>query len=424
MNKPDAQVSIIIPTHNRAEMLRQNLLALAKQRPLDGKMQVIIGADGCHDSTMGMLREMRERDDLPFHLEWFENAHKGPAATRNQAARMSSGEYLIFLDDDIEPSPGLVQAHLNALRSHNRRVSIGYLPVQPSVPDGYFSTELRGWWESMFEAMRDPSHRFGYTDLLSGNFAMHRALFEQAGGFAEDMHCHEDFQLGYALLQLGAELTFTEAAWGIHHEKTTLQRSLERKIAEGIADCQVGERHPELKGTLLMERLLRGPFLLRLLMRLAINWPALGDRLARVLQAGLPIVERLNRYAIWRKILMALLGYWYWRGVRRRLSSLKQIQDFLADRGEASSLPDYFLDLQHGMVEARARLDKDRPDAAQVFYGRRWVGVLPALAGCEPLSGRQLDALILTRLRSSLLTELTKAGKPGSEPLKKWLIGK
>ena len=81
----------------------------------------------------------------------------------------------------------------------------------------FFGVTLRGWWDAMFERMREPGHRFSYKDLLSGNFSIRRSLFRQVGGFNERLPCHEDYELGFRLIRSGARLTFAEAAAGWHH---------------------------------------------------------------------------------------------------------------------------------------------------------------------------------------------------------------
>ena len=72
------------------------------------------------------------------------------------------------------------------------------------------------WWEDMFHPMRDPGYAYTYKNLLSGNFSLARVLFARVGGFDATLRVHEDYELGYRLLQAGARFHFAEAAAGLH----------------------------------------------------------------------------------------------------------------------------------------------------------------------------------------------------------------
>jgi glycosyltransferase involved in cell wall biosynthesis len=106
---PDLTVSIVIPTHNRRDSVERALRALTRQTYPLAASEVIVVADGCTDGTPEISRA-----GWPFPLRIMEEASRGPAAARNRGAAVATGELLIFLDDDIEVSPGFVAAHVRA----------------------------------------------------------------------------------------------------------------------------------------------------------------------------------------------------------------------------------------------------------------------------------------------------------------------
>ena len=120
------------------------------------------------------IRPHWRRSSGRFRVRVLEQPHRGPAAARNRGAAAATGDLLIFLDDDIEVLPGFVAAHVEAHATPDS-VAIGYLPPQLQGRRDLFSVMLRAWWEAMFERMRDPGHRFAYSDLLSGNFSLSRS---------------------------------------------------------------------------------------------------------------------------------------------------------------------------------------------------------------------------------------------------------
>ena len=245
-------ISVIIPSHNRRILLQQVLDTLAEQTFPADQFEVIVVLDGCTDESIDMLRKR----SVPFSLHVIEQEPMGASAARNHGAKEAAGDLLIFLDDDIVPVPDFIRAHVNAHQGSNVPVVIGYSPAIPEE-NTFFSLELRGWWEAMFRSMRQPGHRFLFSDMLSGNFSISRDVFHTIGGFDLNFAVHEDYEFGVRLIQAGIPFAFEPKAVGMHHEKTDMKRSLHRKYQEGIADIQLGRMYPELIPHLLITRLIK-----------------------------------------------------------------------------------------------------------------------------------------------------------------------
>ena len=161
----------------------------------------------------------------------------------------------------------------------------------------------------MVERMREPGHRFRYSDLLSGNFSIGRSLFARVGGFDEALRCHEDYELGLRLIDAGARFRFTAEAAGWHHEHTDLARALTRKRDEGRADVALARRYPALAPALPLSRpqdhlTVRG----RTLAKLALGSPGAGDLLEAACRSVLPMLEAARLRARWRRLLEDLLS--------------------------------------------------------------------------------------------------------------------
>lgn len=391
MRSVERTVSIVIPTHNRLASVERTLRALATQTCPLSRVEVIVVADGCTDGTSGI-----SRDGWPFPLRVLEQPGLGPAAARNHGAASAIGERLIFLDDDIEPFPGFVTAHLRAHADcHSATVGIGYLPPDVQGRRDFFAIMLRAWWEAMFERMREPGHRFAYSDLLSGNFSVGRMLFARVGGFDQALRCHEDYELGVRLIRAGARLEFLPDAAGWHHDHTDLQRALGRKRDEGRADVALAARHPELAAVLPLSRV--GGHLARrgrLLRKVALEYPDTGDLIEASFRSVLPLLEIARSRTRWRRLLDALLSYWYWRGVGESLAGapLASVSGLTAPHIAAHDL-----DLRNGLDTAMRELDAFAPAAIRLLWGRLVVGTLPRQPGAEPLQGRHLPQLLGTR---------------------------
>lgn len=174
------QISIVIPTHNRSQILRATLSALARQTVDPTIYEVILVADGCQDDTAAVVKSL----ELPYALTLLEQPGLGAATARNRGAAAAGAPLLLFLDDDKEAAPGLVEAHLMAHQTDPNGVVLGYYPIpEPEPPADLFEIAVKLWWDETFTALADPAHRFTFKDLCAGNVSMPRQLFEAAGGF-------------------------------------------------------------------------------------------------------------------------------------------------------------------------------------------------------------------------------------------------
>src|SRR5262249_30297641 len=152
-----------IPTHNRRGSLDRLLTALERQTVPPDQFEVIVVADGCVDDTAAFVRSR----GTPYPLRLLELAGLGAASARNRGAAGAQGAVLVFLDDDIEPEPDLLEAYLEEHRSEPGRLLIGC--SQPVVVvRTFYEKELRRWWQDHILAMQHVSHRFGYRDMHAG----------------------------------------------------------------------------------------------------------------------------------------------------------------------------------------------------------------------------------------------------------------
>jgi hypothetical protein len=115
------RVSVIIPTLQRYPYLRTLLAQLRDQTVAPFEIIVV-------DQTPAEAFEtgyQAEFEDLP--LQVIELRPAGQCRSRNTALLASRADYILFLDDDIEAQPDLIQGHLQTLTDHRAQVSSGVL---------------------------------------------------------------------------------------------------------------------------------------------------------------------------------------------------------------------------------------------------------------------------------------------------------
>jgi GT2 family glycosyltransferase len=401
----EQRISVVVPTHNRAAAVLRLLHSLERHHTLAGGLEVVVVADRCSDTT---VTDVRDRA-WPFQVDVIETAACGAGAARNSGARRATGDLLIFLDDDVEVEQTALNAHAAAHDVDDRLVGLGYLP--PVIAGRtMFANTLRGWWEAMFDEPRRPGHRYDYRNLLTGHFSIRRERFVELGGFDERFACHEDYEFGHRALRHGLTFRFLPHAVAWHHDLTTLPRALERKRAEGRADVALAIKHPELTASLPLWRPREGGRFRQLLVLLAWRAPLLGEAIARVQLALLPLHESFGLRFRWRARSEALLSYSYWRGVVAAARQASLSLGALHALAPAVPAPGVTLDLAEGIAAVREKLDRLRPDSVRIVYGERYVGILPAVPGAEALAGRHVGPFVARFLREEFLMAAAAAG--------------
>jgi len=107
-------ITVGIPTHNRASILRETLRRLMRLAIPDGiDWELIVVQNNCTDGTAAVLDEVAARLPLRVIIE----PQAGVNFARNAAIAAARGEYLVFTDDDTLVDERWLAAYVSAFRS-------------------------------------------------------------------------------------------------------------------------------------------------------------------------------------------------------------------------------------------------------------------------------------------------------------------
>lgn len=191
-------LSVIIPTCHRNDLLAKCLDCLAPDRQAFGDdYEVIVTDDGSNSTAEQMMREQ-----YPW-VRWVAGPRKGPAANRNNGATHALADWLVFVDDDCLPDPGLLAGYATA----------------NGAEQGFNVLEGRTYADRPRRSLAETSptnEAGGY--LWSCNFAIRKSLFEKMTGFDERFPyaCMEDVDFRARLLQMDERFSFVAAASVCH----------------------------------------------------------------------------------------------------------------------------------------------------------------------------------------------------------------
>ena len=203
------RASVCIPTHNRADILRQTLESLNQQSVSRDRFQVVVGDDASTDGTLTMLQGFPAN----FDLRWAPAKARGAGAARNAAAGLATHEVLIFLDDDQITTPDLVAAHLEAQERCGIVAVQGDYPLAPGR-DRNGATLI---YERARSTCMGAGHHGGVScHLWGGIFSLRRETWVAVGGFDENLPRNQDLEFGLRLGDLGVRLVDAPKALSYH----------------------------------------------------------------------------------------------------------------------------------------------------------------------------------------------------------------
>lgn len=229
------QLSVVIPTRDRAQTLAVTLERLRAQEGVDGNAEIVVVDNGSTDETPLVLASAVEGPGLP--LRWLREPRPGPAAARNAGVRAADGDVVLFLGDDVRPAgPGLLAGHLEAHRDRETGV-LGRVRWDPAAG----VTTLMEWLDSSGVQFDYGRLRPGPVDpvryLYTAHVSLPKAALLGVGGFDERFTSAavEDLELGLRLSRRGFVLRYEPSLVGLHDHPTTYAESLRRAERIGAA---------------------------------------------------------------------------------------------------------------------------------------------------------------------------------------------
>jgi glycosyltransferase involved in cell wall biosynthesis len=299
---PGIELSVVIASHNRREMLRHCLDSLAAQTADPATFEVIVADDGSADGTA----ELVEGLTMPFALRLLRLAKGGKSAALNAAIAAGPAPVCLFIDDDIVASPELVAGHLAAHREDPKTLGIGPLTQPPATARDWFPHAHAAAWNERYAELA--GRQLDWSECYGGNFSAPREALLNVGGFATDIAAIEDIELGYRLCAAGCVPRYLPAAGGIHEDEKPRAKLIADIERYGAFCAEFAERRADARPKLLgwfLEPSPRDVILRRALLALRVP-PSLLASL------GTPI-PGLGRKQLWFGFVNR---YTFWRGVR------------------------------------------------------------------------------------------------------------
>lgn len=246
MNLPE--VSVIIPTHERAHLLPRILAPLLAD---EQATEVVVVIDGSRDGSLELVDSMAVNHPKLRAL-WQEN--RGKEATREAGLGAARGEVVLVLDDDVLPEPGLARGHAEAhVQAGASAVVVGYMPVAPPERSaGNGSTWLyAAEYERRCRSYEDePANVLRH--LWGGNVSLRRADAERVGFVSEAFRerYHQDQDFGLRCRRAGLSGQFRRDLRATHLHRRPLEAFRRDARHQGAGRREIHRLHPGELGPL------------------------------------------------------------------------------------------------------------------------------------------------------------------------------
>ena len=198
-------VSIVIPTFNGSQFVRDALTSCFAQSHLAG--EVVVADDCSTDSTLEVVRSVVGPSQCPLRVVRLERNSGSPAAPINAGVRECSGAYVHVLDQDDVLLPRTLMGNVGALeRCPSAGVVVNWSQLLGG--DGTLlqradicsevirsGTEVGGGVLIQGRCMLKLLMRYGMIPLGFPGFTFRRSVFDEVGGVNEGLRVAGDYDL-------------------------------------------------------------------------------------------------------------------------------------------------------------------------------------------------------------------------------------
>lgn len=260
---PAPALSVIIPTHKRAGILKKCLEHLEKQTIAD-ELEVVVVSDGEDPETMESCRAVKLSSFQAFDFFHIPKSQQGVA--RNRGVEKAHAPTVLFIGDDIFLAPDACEIHLKNYgtveRWNGRLAGTAVPPFLRSAVLGHTTwdpacgiTPVMRWleqtgWQFGYPMIApyahkkipsDIQHRFTYTSHISLPTDI-----AKAHPFRENISLYgwEDILWGTELRDAGVALIYEPDAKALHHHHIELEDSLKRMETIGRSLKKMKEIDP------------------------------------------------------------------------------------------------------------------------------------------------------------------------------------
>jgi glycosyltransferase involved in cell wall biosynthesis len=225
--------SVIVPTYNRADEIKELLKSLAKQKLPFNEFEIIIVDDGSTDNTKEVIEEFKNKFDL--NIKIFFQSHKGPGEARNLGMKNAKGKYFVFVDSDCIADSDWLSAYKREVEKKDVAgfggpdgVLPNFRPVQKAIDYSMTSFITTGGIRGHSEK------KISKYYPRSFNMGVRSDIVDKIGGMGKLRH-GQDIEFSNRILSTGEPIIKVADAMVYHKRRISIKKFFKQVYNWGVA---------------------------------------------------------------------------------------------------------------------------------------------------------------------------------------------
>lgn len=225
--------TVIVPTFNRRDEIKELLGSLNRQAISSDLFEVIIVDDGSTDDTESVVNEFTENTSLK--IRFLKQDHKGPGEARNLGMANAEGEYYVFIDSDCIAGEKWLEAYRLELTGIKPagfggpdKVLPEFSPVQKAIDYSMTSFITTG-------GIRGHSKKkISKYYPRSFNMGVRADIVEKIGGMNQLRH-GQDIEFSHRIISTGEPVIKVADAVVYHKRRISVRKFFRQVFNWGVA---------------------------------------------------------------------------------------------------------------------------------------------------------------------------------------------
>lgn len=225
-------VSVVIPTYKRPDLLERSLKALFSQEFDAARFEIIVADDAASAATERQVGRLSKETPIPL-VYVAVTANHGPAAARNAGWKKARAPLIAFTDDDCVPDRHWLREGIEALKGSGAACASGWVRMPlPQTPTDY--ERSASWLAS--------------SEFVTANCFCRKDALEEVQGFDERFKTawREDSDLQFRLLKRGFSIIQAPQAMVLHPIRPAPWGISLKQIRNNLYDALLYKKHPKL----------------------------------------------------------------------------------------------------------------------------------------------------------------------------------
>jgi glycosyltransferase involved in cell wall biosynthesis len=224
-------VSVVMPVYNHRDFVLDAIRSVFRQTCAPDELIII--DDGSTDGSAALVRDFLAANSAPKNLSVvFETReNRGAHVTINEGVRRARGDFIAILNSDDLYMPNRIERCLETARAQNSRILFTYVEGIDATGEPLPAGDHWRIWYNHVTLLNIQDHDcisqtllYGNFAVSTGNFFVHRSMFEEVGYFNDLRYCHDwDFLFRACLIEEPVVLREKLYKYRVHGNNTAME---------------------------------------------------------------------------------------------------------------------------------------------------------------------------------------------------------